>query len=227
MADAVERRERQLTNEERAHLHARLTNARHESRVALVKTGGASAGVCGALAIATLFASDAPPLVVVGFWALLAAGFTGWIGLPWRRLMRGQVTTLSVLLRANRAREARVQSSRVVEFEEVEDEGACYAFEYGPGTSLIVTGQEFYEDEDFPNTDFSIVEILNDRGDAGDVLIRKHGKKLKPERVVPAAIKKDLHLPEDLSVIPARLDEIETALRDGWEPDSPRAVGLR
>jgi hypothetical protein len=51
-----------------------------------------------------------------------------------------------------------------VEFEGEEDEGACYAFEYGLDASIFVAGQEFYDD-DFPNSDFSIVEILGASGD--------------------------------------------------------------
>jgi hypothetical protein len=157
-------RDRPLGDAERRQLEARLANARRERALALVKTGAASALVCGALAVATLFASDAPRLVIIAFWGILAVVFTLWIGLPWHRLMRGQVPILEDALRVGRAREFRVQASRVVEFEEEEDEGACYAFELDPRAALFIVGQEFYEDDDFPNTDFSIVEILGTSG---------------------------------------------------------------
>jgi hypothetical protein len=81
-----------------------------------------------------------------------------------------------------------VLSERVVEFEEEEDEGACYAFAQDGGASTIfVIGQEFYDDDDFPNSDFAIVEILGGSGRPVDVLVTKRGRKLTPERVVAAA----------------------------------------
>src|SRR5829696_1559208 len=120
--------ERPLTDGERRDLSARLQNARAESARALVKTGGASAAICGSLMLITLWLSDAPAVVIVGFWAALALVFTLWIGMPWRRLMRGQIPIMEEALETNRARELRVQSARIVEFEEEEDEGACYAF---------------------------------------------------------------------------------------------------
>ena len=204
--------ERLLSEEERSQLTARLANARAESSRALVKTGGASAAVCGLLAILTLLASDAPRALIVAFWVVLWLVFTFWIGLPWRRLMRGQTRAFEEAIRTNRAREIRLQTTRVVEFEEEEDEGACYAFDHDGNAAVFIVGQEFYEDDDFPNSDFSMVEILGERGRPIDVLIIKRGRKLQPERVVPAAVKSRLELPEHLTIVPGTLDRIEAAL---------------
>lgn len=206
------RSERPLTEDERRDLNARLVNARRESTQALVKTGAASALVCSVLAAATLLASSAPRTVIAAFWAAFAVVFTLWIGLPWRRLMRGQIPVLESALRANRARVIRIQSPRVVEFDEEEDEGACYAFEHTEGSSIFVVGQEFYEDDDFPSTDFSIVEILGESGTPVDAIVRTHGVKLTPERVIPATVKRRLELSEHLTVVDATLGRIEAAL---------------
>ena len=208
----VTRSERALTDEERRQLAARLQNARAEGAQALVKAGAASAAVCAVLALLTLLASTAPPAIVLVFWATLAIGFTLWVGLPWRRLMRGQIPILESALRAGRARVLHIQSPRVVEFEEEEDEGACYAFEHDAASSLFIIGQEFYEDEEFPNTDFSIVEILGESGTPIDSLIVPHGLKLTPERTIPAAVKHRLELPDHLAVVAAPLDRVESAL---------------
>ena len=204
--------ERPLSDEERSQLTARLANARAESSRALVKTGGVSAAVCGLLAILTLLASDAPRALIVAFWVVLWLVFTFWIGLPWRRLMRGQTRAFEEAIRTNHAREIRLQTTRVVEFEEEEDEGACYAFDHDGNAAVFIVGQEFYEDDDFPNSDFSMVEILGERGQPIDVLIIKRGRKLQPERVVPAAVKNRLELPEHLTIVPGTLDRIEASL---------------
>jgi hypothetical protein len=128
--------------------------------------------------------------------------------------MRGQVRMFEEAIRANRAREIRLQATRVVEFEEEEDEGACYAFDHDGDTTVFIVGQEFYEDDDFPNTDFSMIEILGERGQPIEVLLRKHGRKLLPERVVPAAVKNRLDLPPHLTIAPNSLDEIEAWLSE-------------
>ena len=111
--------ERPLSEDEHAQLAARLANARAESTRALLKTGAASAAVCGLLLILTLLASDAPPLVIAAFWMVLWSILTLWIGIPWRRLMRGQVRIFEEAIRTNCAREIRLQANRVVEFEEI------------------------------------------------------------------------------------------------------------
>src|SRR5215831_15676521 len=170
--------QRPLSDEERQQLMARLANARAESRRALLKTGFASSAVCGVLAILTFLASDAPRALIAAFWTVLWLVFTLWIGLPWRRLMRAQARKFEEAIRTNRAREIRLQATRAVEFEEEEDEGACYAFDHDGNGAVFIVGQEFYEDDDFPNTDFSIVDILGDGGQPIDVLLLKRGRKL-------------------------------------------------
>jgi hypothetical protein len=204
--------ERPLSEEERSKLGARLSDARAESWRALVKAGLSGAVVCGVLAVLTLLASDAPRPLVVAFWSALWLMFTLWIGLPWRKQMLEQVRFFEEALRTNRVREIRLQASRVVEFEEEEDEGACYAFDHDGNSAVFVVGQEFYEGDDFPNSDFSVLEFLGDRGQAVDVEIVKRGRKLMPERVIPATVKNQLELPEHLTVVPSALDRIEMAL---------------
>jgi hypothetical protein len=209
----LETTERDLNAGERSQLAARVQNARAESSKALLKTGRASAAICGVLMLLTLWLSDAPTIVIVGFWVVLTVVLTLWTGMPWRKLMRGQIPILEDALTANRAREMRVRSTRVVEFEEFEDEGACYAFDHDGRSSIFITGQEFYEDDDFPNSDFSMIELLGTSGKPVDVLLVKRGQKLTPERVIPAKIKDGLELPEHLEVVDAPLDRVETVLR--------------
>jgi hypothetical protein len=208
----LSRVERSLTPRERNELLLRLDAARREASRALLKSGAASAAVCGALGLLTAALSDAPLVVVTAFWFAMTVLFTVWIGWPWRKLMRQQIPLFEAALRRDRAVETRVQAKRVVEFEEVEDEGACYAFEHHPGASLFVVGQEFYEDNDFPNTDFSMVDILGEGPVPVTTLMIKSGSKLVPERVVPSAVKNTLELPDHLTLIDAPLERIEAAL---------------
>jgi hypothetical protein len=189
--------------------------------MALVKTGAASGAVCAVLAMVTLLASNAPTGIVALFWLGLAVVFMLWIGLPWRRLMRQQAVALDEALRANQASVTRLTSARVVEFEEEEDEGACYAFEHLPDTWVFVVGQEFYEDDDFPNSDFSIVDVLGTRGQTVTSLVIKSGRKLAPARIIPAAVKRQLEIPEHMVEVRASIDALESVLGEVGRAEEP------
>lgn len=76
-------------------------------------------------------------------------------------------------LRRNQACVTRIQSNAVVEFEEEEDEGACYAFQLSEGRIVFLSGQEFYTSARFPNSDFSVVDIHEDDGTLVEVYREK------------------------------------------------------
>lgn len=206
------RTERALTPAERGVLSARIAHAARESQQALAKAVISSVLVCAILALLTYITSTAPLLVIVPFWSGLAVLFTLWLGLPWHRSMNQQVAWLGDALRADRVRVNRIVSPRVVEFEEEEDEGACYAFEHGPESSVFIVGQEYYEDDDFPNSDFSLIDLLGTHGSPVDTLVETAGRKLVPERVIPAKSKHMMEIPEHLSIIRAPLEDIEQVL---------------
>jgi hypothetical protein len=199
--------ERSLEASERLEIGGRRDQAVAAGRRAIVGFGSASLLVCGVLAVLTLVVSDAPPVVVVGFWAALAVLFALWTGLPARRHWLERAASLEQALVTNRARVTRINTSRVVEFEEVEDEGACFAFDAGPGRTIVVAGQEFYADDTFPNSDFSIVEVQGPAG-AVDVVITRAGRKVEPERRVSAAQKRSMELPDHLEIVDVAIDRI-------------------
>jgi len=209
VADATERT---LTADERAQLSARLTEARAGRRAALAKTAISTLLVCGFLALFTIAVSRAPSWLILLFWSSLVVVFVLWIGVPQHRMMRERESMLSDALVASRARVTRVQSARVVEFEEEEAEGACYAFDYRDQRSVFIVGQAFYEDDDFPNSDFSLIDLLGTHGRPVDSTLVKAGRKLAPDRIVPADTKRLVQVPDHLSVAPAPLDRVEAAL---------------
>jgi len=208
----IEEFDRPLQPEERDEVARRLDRETSAATTVVFRTGAATASVCVLLALWTLAASDAPRSIVIAFWSVLAVLLTLWIAAPQRRSRARQAAALSDALRANRARELRIQSSRVVEFEEIEDEGACYAFEADNARVLFVCGQEFYADDVFPNADFSLVTVLGSAGQPADSLIQHRGRKLEPERVVKSAIKRALQIPDHLETVAGPLVDIEYRL---------------
>jgi len=100
----------------------------------------------------------------------------------------------------------------MVEIEEVEDEGPCYAFQVNDERIVFVEGQDFYPSARFPNTDFELVEIHDGAGKLVSMVIDKHGEKLTPLRRVSAEGQLQLYRPAHLATVPGRLVDIEDIL---------------
>ena len=164
----------------------------------------------------TLIASDSPALIVTAFWLVVGAA----IILAVRRSMQADGRQLQAVaaglesaLRRNLAEVYDIRATGFVEFEEIEDEGACYAFEL-PGDRLVfLQGQEFYGTAGFPSLDFSLVMPLDEAGRRVDMFIEKRGRKATPQRLLSAALKRDLEIPDDLELVSGTLERIEERLR--------------
>jgi hypothetical protein len=164
--------------------------------------------IFGALWVWTLAASDAPWYIVTGFWLVVGAGIMVWI----RRDLNKDVTAFDTMLdginsaiRANKAKVVDVKARAFVTFEEVEDEGAFYAFEIPGDTLLFLSGQQYYESAKFPSLDFSIVHILDERERVIDEWIQKRGPKAMPQRLVPATTKLQIEMKDDLATVKGTL----------------------
>jgi hypothetical protein len=123
-----------------------------------------------------------------------------------------QELRLERALSTGRAREFRIQSERVAEIEEYEDEGACYVFEFAEGASIVVSGQQFYATDTFPNADFSLIEVVGDDGVEIDELMRERGRRLEPVRRLPREIKDRVDIPEHLTELDVGVDDLEAEL---------------
>jgi hypothetical protein len=77
----------------------------------------------------------------------------------------------------------------MVELQEGEDEGACYAFQLDDDQILFISGQDYYSSSQFPNSDFSLNQILDDQGRLLEELISKQGEKLQPVHQISAHVK--------------------------------------
>ena len=76
-----------------------------------------------------------------------------------RRKLAKRIRDYEQALQTGMCSDLRIQARRVWEFEELDDEGACYAFQLESGGVAFVEGQEFYAGARFPNNDFSLVEF--------------------------------------------------------------------
>ena len=208
----IEDFERDLTEVEQKALRRSISRHTRRQRTALSRSVLAACGVCGVLWVATLLASDVSKLVITIFWVVTAMILALWAWLFGRREFRERLRSLRAGLEHHRARIVRIRASEMVEFEEIEDEGACYAFQLPEDQIVFVTGQEFYPGARFPNSDFSLVHVFDASGRLVEMFTDKTGSKIEPIRRVPAQMKKTLSIPDHLEIVKGRIDNIELLL---------------
>lgn len=170
-------------------------------------------GVFGVLAVLTLWAEGKNPHFILGFWAILGGAITipGFIQ-EWLRLSK-KITAYDYAISAGKCEDYTIPARRMWEFEEQEDEGACYAFELATGGVVFVVGQDYYSSARFPNADFSIVEFRDRDGRVLDATIEKRGKKIAPERMIAPKEKANLEIPEHYSFFEGTLEEVYAKLK--------------
>jgi hypothetical protein len=162
-----------------------------------------------------LLASDAHWVIVTAFWLVIGAAITFWV----RRDMRKDAAQyksmgrgLESALRRNAADVYDIRAKSFAELQEIEDEGACYAFEIDGDRLVFISGQEFYAGANFPSLDFSLVYILDEAGHTVDMFIGKRGAKAVPARTITAAVKASLDVPDHLQVRIGSVDRLESCI---------------
>ena len=206
---------RSLTAAERRLLRARIHSLAARRRRGATASLVVPAAVVFVLWFWTIVASDAPWPVVTAFWLVAGGGITMWV----RRDMRidaghegAMARRLESALRRDAADVFDVRARAFAAFEEVEDEGACYAFEIDGGRVVFISGQEFYAGARWPTLDFAVVYPVDERNAAADFWIEKRGEKASPSRTIPAAVKRHLDLPDHLATVDGGLDGLESRL---------------
>jgi hypothetical protein len=154
-------------------------------------------------------------LVITAFWLIAGAVLALWVRLDAMKdatQLQSMAQSLKSALKLNTADVYDVQAKSFVEFEEIEDEGAAYAFELEDGRVLFISGQEFYPGAKFPSLDFSLVYFLDENGQTVDMQIEKRGSRAAPAHLIPAAIKERLKIPEHLATRPGGIAHLEDRL---------------
>lgn len=169
------------------------------------------AAVFAVLWSSTLMLSDAPAALVTAFWVVVGGAITFWVHREQRRDLVGAEPTRKQLESALQRGEADVYHFRCrafVEFDELEDEGACYAFELEDGRLAFLCGQEFYPRARFPSRDFSVVYPIDANDDAVDMYIEKRAPRAAPARLLSAADRERLDITTSLEVRGGRLEDL-------------------
>ena len=202
---------RSLTTAERRLLQRKIGSLFARSRRASRAYVPVTVGIVFALWVWTLLASDASAVVVTAFWLAAGGVLALWVGRDMRRDARqvaAMARGLESALRRDEADVYEIRANAFVEFEEIEDEGACYAFALEGDRLVFISGQEFYPEARFPSLDFSLVYVLDEQGHTVDMVIDKRGETARPMRTVPRSLKANLSMPDHLEVRVGRLDDL-------------------
>jgi hypothetical protein len=215
MSKMLEPTRRQLSQVESRYVRAQIRNL--SARAARAPRGflAIGGGIVFAFWMITILLSDSPFIVVTLFW--LAAGgaillWTGWEVRKDAGHFKTMIRRLESALRRNAADVYDIRAKSFAEFEEIEDEGGCYAFELENGRMVFISGQQFYPSAKFTGLDFSLVYLLDENDRPADMLIEKRGAKAKPAKIIPSVTKRDLQISEHLEMHPGRIDNLETQL---------------
>ena len=128
-----------------------------------------------------------------------------------QKRMEARCRMYEAAIQRNEVHVTHIQSDEMVEFEEEEDEGACYAFQVNGPRIVFVSGQDYYASAKFPNNDFSLVDLHGPDGTILEGWVQKHGKKLKPLKKLPGKLRWHIDS-EHLQVIEGDLADLERLL---------------
>ncbi len=220
---------RELTAGERDALAARISQLEAQARPLRelwlsVRVGSVFFGV---LWLWTMLASPMPWTIITAFWLLVGGtmmtGISVWQGHETRSALR----SFREVLDLNQAHIViRVQSSRVVEL--LDDYlRPGYAFQL-PGEEIaIFIGPELGSDRRpaFPNSDFSVIKLVDRRGRVMASSIQEAGNKLVPERQIHGGRLRRRADVEEFDefvcvVVKGSLDDVETLFSVEGSPKS-------
>jgi hypothetical protein len=129
---------------------------------------------------------------------------------------RAMIHAIDDVLQNGTVVEEIVKSDRMIEVQELEDEGACYLFEVEDKKLLLLFGQEYYPGTKFPSTDFSLIRILDSKNNPVEFFIEKRGEKLKPYRTIPEKDRLKQIIPYEQKFINCGIDELDEHLAQNF-----------
>ncbi len=204
---------RQLNLTEDRSLRRTLSREQHRLRVMPRRIFFFGLSVFGILWGFTALAEKGSHLLATAnFWLVLTIPMLLWAYISASSDVKAAVSQIQNALVRNEVRVIQIKSHEMLDFEEGEDEGACYAFQLDNNEVVFISGQDYYRSSRFPNSDFCLNQILDNDGKVVEELISKRGRKLEPLRTISAGVRLKLRVPDHLEVIRGRLENLEAIL---------------
>ncbi len=183
----------------------RLIRSKHKQAKSVMQVGVV---IFGILAVLTILTSDAPPIVIVTFWCIVGFLMSLYVSTSERREISQKIREFDHAIELGQAEEYKIVSCRFWELEEMQGEVPSYAFELPSCQVVFFTGQAFYPAANFPSLDFSFIIVRDSKGETLEMFLDKRGPKSFPDRCLTGQEHGDLLIPEELSVMEGRLEEV-------------------
>lgn len=209
----IDKMTRPLTDKEKRLLKASMSSLKRQFNKLQKRTLVSSFIIFGMLWGLTMLGAIASWKIITIFWLCLGIGISLWNIITERQKVLKRIRAYDAAMNRNEADVLHIRSNAMIEFDEIEDEGACYAYQVDDESIIFIAGQDFYPSARFPNNDFEIVHIYDSARNLIEMLINKNGDKLEPVRNVSSEVKKKLRLPNHLETIKGKLADIEQILR--------------
>jgi len=150
----IDKTRRPSTDEEKRLLRASISFLKRQSNKLQKRTLVSCLIVFAVLwGLTMLVARDSWGIITI-FWLCLGIGVSLWNISTERRKSLKRIGAYQDTMNRNEAEVLHIRSNAMIAFDEIEDEGACYAYQADGETIIFIAGQAFYSSARFPKNDF-------------------------------------------------------------------------
>jgi hypothetical protein len=146
------------------------------------------------------------------FWLVLGIVITLWAYRDVRPHAHVLQEKFRSALRQDTACETRVRSSNVIEFENKDREKEWYAFQIDDEHIVFVSARFCRPSRRFPNSDFSLVDIADEKGNIVAGFAKNYGDPLLPLRTISERETAGLRIPDHMEIVRGDLTQLDTLL---------------
>jgi hypothetical protein len=147
------------------------------------------------------------------FWLVLGIAITLWAYRDVKPHAHVLQEKFRGALRQDTACEIRVCSNKVIEFQNSQNrKKGWYAFQIDDEHIVFVSARFCRRSRGFPNSDFSLVDIADEKGNIVAEFARNHGDPVVPIRTISAQEAARLRIPEHMEIVSGNLAQIDTLL---------------
>ncbi len=147
------------------------------------------------------------------FWLVVGTAITLWAYRDVKPHAHVLQEKLRSALRRNAACEIRISSSMVIECESKQDrKKGWYGFQLEDELIVFVSARFCQRVRGFPTSDFSIVDIADERGRVVAGYARSHGEPLVPLRTISKQEAVRLRIPAHMEIVSGNLTQIDSLL---------------
>jgi hypothetical protein len=147
------------------------------------------------------------------FWLVVGTAITWWAYRDVKPYAHVLQEKFRRALRGNTACQIRVRSSRVIEGGNKEDrKNGWYAFQFDDEHIVFLSARFCQRVRGFPTSDFSLIDLADEKGNVVVGFARNHGDPLVPIRTISGQEAVRLRTPRHMEIVRGNLTQIDTLL---------------